>query len=75
MYSNFDTEYENILSEYPMMQIFKEFTALNFPEPDTDFSYNLYYSKAVKDMPLYPIDGSVQLVENVAVVKFKEPTY
>lgn len=75
LYSNFDTEYENILSEYPMMQIFKEFTALNFPEPDSDFANNLYYSKPVKEMPLYPIDGSVQLVENVAVVKFKEPTY
>ncbi|MBR4315339.1 MAG: glucosyltransferase domain-containing protein [Lachnospiraceae bacterium] len=75
LYSNFDIEYENILSEYPMMQIFKEFTALNFPEPDTDFAYNLYYSRAVREMPLYPADGSVQLVENVAVVKFKEPTY
>lgn len=75
LYSNFDTEYENILSEYPMMQIFKEFTALNFPEPDIDFANNLYYSKAVREMPLYPIDGSVKLVENVAVVKFKEPTY
>ena len=75
LYSNFDTEYENILCEYPMMQIFKEFTALDFPEPDKDFASNLYYSKAVKDMPLYPIDGSVQLVENVAVVKFKEPKY
>lgn len=75
LYSNFDTEYENILSEYPMMQIFKEYTALNFPEPDKDFANNLYYSKPVKDMPRYPMDGSVKLVENVAVVKFKEPTY
>lgn len=75
VYSNFDAEYENILSEYPMMQIFKEFTALNFHEPDKDFANNLYYSKAVKEMPLYPMDGSVKLVENVAVVKFKEPKY
>ena len=75
LYSNFDTEYENILSEYPMMQIFKEYTALNFPEPDKDFANNLYYSKPVREMPLYPMDGSVQLVENVAVVKFKEPSY
>lgn len=75
MYSNFDTEYENILSEYPMIQIFKEYTALNFPEPDKDFANNLYYSKPVKEMPLYPVDGSVKLVENVAVVKFKEPAY
>ena len=75
VYSNFDIEYENILSEYPMMKIFKEFTALDFPEPDRDFANNLYYSKAVREMPLYPIDGSVRLVENVAVVKFKEPKY
>ena len=58
-----------------MMQIFKEFTALDFPEPNEDFASNLYYSKSVKEMPLYPMDGSVKLVENVAVVKFKEPTY
>lgn len=75
LYSNFDTEYENILCEYPMMQIFKEFTALDFPEPNEDFASNLYYSKQVREMPLYPIDGSVKLVENVAVVKFKEPKY
>lgn len=75
LYSNFDVEYENILSEYPMMQIFKEFTALNFPEPDSDFVNNLHYSKVVREMPLYPIDGSVKLIENVAVVKFMEPMY
>ena len=75
LYSNFDVEYENILCEYPMKQIFKEFTALDFNEPKKDFANNLYYSKEVREMPIYPVSGSVKLVENVAVVKFKEPIY
>lgn len=75
LYSNFDIEYENILCEYPMKQIFKEFTALDFPEPETNFASNLHYSKYVREMPLYPMDGSVRMIENVAVVKFKEPVY
>lgn len=72
LYSNFDVEYENILSEYPMKQVFKEFTALDFKEPDGDFADNIAYSKGVREMPLYPKDGSVKNIDGIVVVKFKD---
>ena len=73
LYSNFDEEYENILCEYPMIQIFKEFTALNFEEPIDLIKNNLIYSEEVRNMPIYPNDGSVKLIDNIVVIKFRNP--